>query len=187
MVFFTRKIDKFSCKDSSISSHDAAHGVSIETKVYSADTPVLNFSFREFYLLHESEAEKIFSVLLFESGSTLFAMRPVFRDIFDIGGTHRNRNPNPVIVFIQLQIALVWFVAFLIHNGLIKSREAKSIALKFWLPVNLAVCFPVLMATVVAAYRAECCLNSRSAQVTRELIKLGIEIIFSSAVFCSMN
>lgn len=41
MVFFTCKIDKFSCNDSSINSHDATHSVSIEAKVYSADTPIL--------------------------------------------------------------------------------------------------------------------------------------------------
>ena len=56
MVFFTRKIDKFSCKDSSIGSHDAAHSVSIEAKVYSADTPILNFSIGEFYLFLEGKA-----------------------------------------------------------------------------------------------------------------------------------
>ena len=56
MVFFTCKIDKFSCNDSSISSHDATHRVSIETKVYSADTPILNFSIGEFYLFLEGEA-----------------------------------------------------------------------------------------------------------------------------------
>lgn len=77
MVFITRKVDKLSLKDSSISSHDTAHSIGVDSKVHGTDALILYRRTRKRLLLLKCEAQVPTVIPSFEYRSTCLNMRPV--------------------------------------------------------------------------------------------------------------
>ncbi len=68
MVFFTGEVDKFPRQDSSIGTHDAAHRIGVESKVYCTNASFGGRGIGEQDLLLESKAQIVFAIVLLQRG-----------------------------------------------------------------------------------------------------------------------
>ena len=114
-VFFTREVDELPGEDSSVGTHDAAHGICIDAEVNSKDGLLLNRLLLKEDYLFIGEAEGIAMIPFHQSGSGSIGTGPVLADEIGILLSQMYRDPDPVVLPKELEPCGVvsWFA--LVH------------------------------------------------------------------------
>ena len=104
MVFVTCKIDKLSCKDSSICGHDTASCVCIKTQIDCTDSLLFDRRFTKGYIFLKRKAQAVFTETLFEYRRRGASVHPIFAQIGNIGFTQSDSGPHPVAFMVDFQV-----------------------------------------------------------------------------------
>ena len=143
-VFVTGEVDKLPSQDRAIRTHHAAHSVVVDAEVYRKNGLLLQRGLIQRNRFFKSEAQRIPAVSLYKRGSGRLDMRPLLGDIISVLLAQAYRNPDPVVVSIQLQESGSPIDLF-VHVIPIKSGHVRNL---FWhtrLFAVLPVVFPILM------------------------------------------
>ena len=187
MVFFTGEVDKFPRQDSSIGTHDAAHRIGVESKVYCTNASFGGRGIGEQDLLLESKAQIVFAIVLLQRGRRRLGVAPSLLDVLHIRGAEPHLHPHPVAAAEQLQVSAIRGVPGAIHFLIVEHGHGVSLQRKVGFSALLPGLSPISVVGMIAAHCTKCRLNCSPAQITGHFEKPNVEIVLCSIILRAMH